>query len=163
MAASKDLVHLEKIRFQVFQDDTWQWVQWFSWADFAPGVISPPPTTGDFANLGVDHMFNLKIPNASVGRPFKIGGSFAAPGGTWVIKCGVGKNAQPGNWTLYTFPIDHNSGWFEFEASGLHLGVNDFTYVWVSVYSHTPPNPQGIWSASLLRIETADEIWGPGG
>lgn len=150
MALPKDVLAFDRIKWQIFQNGEWQWLtDWQLWDH-----LQDPPTTGDLKDLGINYVTTWVIPNASEGRPFKVKGSFAATGGTWVIKVKVGKNNDPGSCTEYTFPIDPATGVFEFEASDLHLGTNDFTWIWFSAYSHTPQNPKGIWAANACRITT---------
>lgn len=150
MATGKDVLAFERIKWQVLNNGVWSYTEWQLWEH-----IQDPPTTGDLANIGINHVLTWTIPNASEVKPFKVKGSFAAPGGTWVIKVKIGKNNDPGVVTEYTFPIDPATGTFEFEAGDLELGVNDFTWMWFSLYSHTPENPKGIWAANAVRIVTA--------
>lgn len=150
MAEAKDVVSFGRIKWQVLVDGAWEWQEdWQLW-----DTLSDPPTTGDLANIGINHVQNYQIPNASEGRPWKVKGDFATTGGQWVLKVKIGKNNDAGSFTEYVFPFDPDSGVFEFEASELHLGVNDFTWVWFSVYGHTPANPRGIWAANIMRVTT---------
>lgn len=149
-AAAKDLVTLDSIRLQSLVNGVWVWDE--DTTLFTS--LSDPPTTGDLANQGYNHVKNFSIPNSKAGRPWKIKGSFGAVGGEWTIKVKVGKNNDPGECTQYEFPFNANSGEFQLEVSDLHLGENDFTWAWVSVYGHAPLSPQGIWVSNPMRVTT---------
>lgn len=145
MPAAKDMISLDYIKYQVFQNGEWQYVDW----------VFGSPTPADpviWPNNTFDYQRNIQIPNASEGRKWKVKGSYVSVGGTWVIKFRVGKNADPGNSILYIPTL--NNGSFEMEVSEDHLGVDDFTWVWIDTYSHTPENPQGIWVANVMRVTT---------